>query len=326
MPVRVGTSFSPHRCSWFGISAQMTFGQVLELRLGLVRVSAYWDEIRREGYAGLDWLIDVAKAARQPILLTVGMKAIQWPEFYIPPDVRPDVHQAGKVGSDPDFSKEVLAFVSKTVGRYRDRAEIVAWQVENEPFNRSGPRRWWIDQNLVRSEIEVVRALDARPIVVNAFTHFDLLVDFAGRPRRGLFDINGLVPEKAILELLGASDVLGLDVYPAVATQVLGRSIVRRASRDWAEAAGRWLRKAKGQGNDAWIIECQAEPFESPLDRLANPRSFAPEDVGAVSDRLVSAGFTTVLLWGCEYWFWRAAAGDRRWLEAAKRVTQPFRR
>jgi hypothetical protein len=322
MPGSVGTSFSPHRCSWFGISPQSTFRQVLELGLGLVRVSAYWDEIRREGYAGLDWLMDAARAARQPILLTVGMKAIQWPEFYIPPDIQPDLHSGGRIGSDPRFSEEVLAFVSETVGRYRDRTEIAAWQVENEPFNRSGPRRWWIDEGLVRREIDRVRALDARPIVVNAFSHFDLLVDFAGRPRRGHFDVRGLVPEREILKLLSASDVLGLDVYPAIGAQVLGRRIVRRASRDWAEAAGRWLNVAQARGNEAWIIECQAEPFESPLASLANPSSFAPEDLGAVYDRLVHAGFTTVLLWGCEYWFWRAAAGDERWLDAARRVLQ----
>ena len=31
---------------------------------------------------------------------------------------------------------------------------------------------------------------------------------------------------------------------------------------------------------------------------------------------MAAAGFTTILLWGCEYWLWRAGTGDSRWLDA----------
>ena len=321
--MRPGTSFSPRRCSWFGIPPRPTFRRVLELGLGLIRLSAFWDEIRKDGYAELDWLLDAARVTRQQVLLTVGMKGIQWPEFYIPPDVDPGARRFARIGLDSRFSDEVIAFVSETVARYRDRHEIAGWQVENEPFNRSGPHRWWIDQSLVRREIESVRALDARPIVVNAFSRFNWLVDLVSRPRRGPLGASRLAPERAILDLIGEHDILGLDVYTTLSAPLWGRSVVHRAARDWAEAAGRWLRVAQAQGTEAWIIEAQAEPWESPLDALANSRSFAPGDMRTMYRKLEQVGYKTILLWGCEYWFWRAAAGDGRWLDAARHLLEP---
>ena len=273
------------------------FDQLLELRLGLVRISAYWDEIRKNGYAELDWILDAARGAGQSILLTVGMKAIRWPEFYIPPDLEASAHRDGRIGLDSPLSQPVITFVSEAVARYRDRPHIVGWQVENEPFNRSGPQRWWIDPRLVRREVEAVRDLDPRPIVLNAFAHFDSHMDRQSRPR-------WRKPEKEIIDV---ADILGLDVYTTIGA--------RTASADWDDSVGRWLGVAEKHGKRAWIIESQAEPWNSP--------SFAPNDMLAIYERLARAGFSTILLWGCENWFATAAAGDSSWLDAAKRLVDP---
>ena len=302
--VCVGTSFSLRRCTSLGLSGRAVFAQLLGQGFGMVRVSAYWNEIRSDGYRELDWLLDAARDARQPILLTVGMKAIRWPEFYIPADLTPTPRHGGRIGGEGLLAQSVLAFVTETVARYRDRPEVAGWQVENEPFNRSGPQRWWIDPNLVRREIQAVRDLDARPVVLNAFAHFDSALDEESRPRHGLFGIRRLEPEEEILDV---ADILGLDVYTAIA----GRS----SAPDWAETAGRWLSAARHRGKTAWIMESQAEPWE--------PSSFAPDDMVAVCARLRRAGFSTILLWGCEHWFAKAAAGDPTWLEAAKHLVDP---
>jgi hypothetical protein len=297
--VRLGTSFSTRRCAALGLAPRSTFTRVLELGFGLIRVSAYWDQTCKDGYAALDWMLDAAHDARQAVLLTVGMKAIRWPEFYFPADLQPVPGRGGRIGVDSGLTQGVLAFISETVARYRDRSEVVAWQVENEPFNRSGPQRWWIEPRLVRREVNVVRDLDARPIVLNAFAHFDPRLDEESRPRRGLFGMRRLEPEKAILEV---ADILGLDVY----TTIAGHTSVP----DWAESAARWLSTAQQLRKTAWITESQAEPWES--------SSFSPDDMVAVAARLLRAGFSTILLWGCEHWFSQAAAGDASWLEAAR--------
>ena len=310
MGPRVGTSFSPRRCARFGIPARSTFAKVLELGFAPIRVSAYWDEIRAGGYAELDRLVDAAQEAGRPLILTAGMKAMQWPEFYVPRDVHADPDARGRVGREPRFAHEVVDFVAATVARYRDRSTIECWQVENEPFNRSGPASWWIAEDLVRREVDTVRALDPRPIVLNAFARFDA-TDWLSRPRRGPFGFRRLVAEKTILRLLRPRDVLGLDVYTAMAERTAGAA--------WADNAARWLREARRRGRDAWVMEAQAEPWEAPEGDYANPRSFSPDDLVATFRRLSAEGFATILLWGCEYWLWRAAEGDARWLEAAER-------
>jgi hypothetical protein len=317
--VRVGTSFSPHRASFLGLDPRATFEAVLGLDFGLIRVSAYWNDIRGKGYGELDWILDAAHAAGRPILLTVGMKGIQWPEFYIPADLVPAAAGHGaRISDDPGLGEAVVGFVEETVARYRDRPGIVAWQVENEPFNKSGPNKWWIDTTLVKREVAAVRALDGRPIVVNTFAHFDLLNDWFSRPHRSLLDLGGEVPEEAVLQIIGAADVLGLDVYTHIGVAVLGLELVRTTAPDWAESARHWHQAAAAEGKEAWIIECQAEPWEPSKDTYGEPRTLSPEQIVGIHGHLAAAGFTTILLWGCEYWLWRAGTGDSRWLDAAE--------
>lgn len=307
--IRAGTSFSPRRCARFGLDVEATFRNVLALGVDPVRLSAYWDTIRKDGFGELDRLLDIARDANRSIVLTVGMKAIQWPEFYLPDGIATDPRWNGRIGLAPKLADSVVEFVAEVVARYQHHPAVTAWQVENEPFNRSGPDALWIEPGLVRRELEAVRRLDGRPIVLNAFNHFDRRLDGASRPPVGLFRLLRLVPEREILRLLGPQDVLGLDVYTAIG--------LTTAASDWADRAGSWLRAARRRGRDAWIIEAQAEPWEESGD-WRRPLSFAPDDMGAVFRRLAAVGYSTILLWGCEYWFWRAAEGDQRWVAAAR--------
>jgi hypothetical protein len=319
--MRVGTSFSEHRASFLGLDPRDSFGRVLQLGPALIRLSAYWDEIRAHGYDELDWLLDRARAADQPILLTVGMKGIQWPEFYIPPELVPaGIGSGACVSADPGLHQAVVEFVTETVSRYKDHPTLSAWQVENEPFNSSGPLKWWIDTGTVRDEIGAVRQLDQRPIVVNTFGHFDVVQDWLSRPHRNPLGVGETPPEQEALDLLGGSDVLGLDLYTAIGVNMFGHEVVHHAASDWADSAGRWLATATAAGKEAWVIECQAEPWEPSKDTYADPKSLDPPAIEDMYSRLAAAGFQTILLWGCEYWLWRADAGDNRWLDAAKRV------
>ena len=50
----------------------------------VVRLSTSWQEIDRFGLGHLEWLVKHAEASGQRIVLTVGMNALGWPEFYLP--------------------------------------------------------------------------------------------------------------------------------------------------------------------------------------------------------------------------------------------------
>src|SRR2546430_16952779 len=86
-PVQVGISFSPQRAAYLGLDYRVAFTRLEAMHFRVIRLSSYWDQVDKEGYDQLDWLMSEAQRARQPIALTVGMKAIGWPEFFVPTTV-----------------------------------------------------------------------------------------------------------------------------------------------------------------------------------------------------------------------------------------------
>jgi len=327
-PVQVGTSFSPVRAGYLGLDYRSAFKRLEAMHFRVIRLSSYWDQVDSEGYDQLDWLMNEAQRARQPIVLTVGMKALGWPEFFVPASVADlaTLNQGQDVASDSSLRAGTLAFVEDTVLRYRDNPALVGWQIENEPFNRAGPQRLWIDAGFLRDEISSVRQLDRhhRPLIVNAFSHFNLVFDQASA-RQG-FDLRQWLgfdadsAERDSLAVLNRGDVLGLDVYTAIGYQFLGQDHLSRADGDWPDRLARVRELAKRQGKQAWITEAQAEPWESAQETYTDPKSTNPVAIRSIFENLKDAGYGTVLFWGSEYWLWRADNGDPRWIDAIKAI------
>ena len=326
-PVQVGISFSPRRAAALGLDYRSAFRSLEAMHFRVIRLSAYWNQIDQDGYGQLDWLMQEAARSKQPVVLTVGMKGLGWPEFYIPESINPSqVGDGQDIASDPTLADATMTFVEDTVFRYRDNRALVAWQVENEPFNRSGPRRLWIDARFLANEIATVRRLDEhqRPLIVNAFSHFNLLFDQASA--RHPFDVRELLgfqadsAERDGLAVLGEGDILGLDVYTAIGYRFLGQNRLSRADGDWPDRLDSLRRLAASQRKQAWITEAQAEPWEASKDTYTKPKSSSPQAIRSIFNNLSDAGYTTVLLWGSEYWLWRADHGDRRWLDTVRRI------
>ncbi len=326
-PVQVGISFSPRRAADQGLDYRTAFTRLEALHFRVIRLSAYWDEIDQGGYDQLDWLLSEGRRAGQPVALTVGMKGLGWPEFFIPSSLMPPggLKQGQDVALDSSLRDAALTFVSETVLRYRDNPALVAWQIENEPFNRAGPQRLWLDAAFLRDEVRSVRRLDgahSRPLIVNAFSHFNLLFDQASA-RQG-FDLRQWLgfeadsAERDSLSLLGKGDVLGLDVYTAIGYQFLGQDHMSRADGDWPERLAKVRDLAHRQGKQAWITEAQAEPWESGPNSHGEPKSTSPQAIRSLFANLKEAGFGTVLFWGAEYWLARADHGDSRYLDTIK--------
>ncbi len=327
-PVQVGTSFSPWRAEYLGLDYQKAFTRLEAMHFRVIRLSAYWDQVDRDGYDQLDWLMNEAQRAHQPVVLTVGMKALGWPEFFIPDATRSvrAVSNGQDVAAEPTIREGTLGFVDETVLRYRDNRALIAWQIENEPFNRAGPDRLWIDANFVRDEIASARSLDGhhRPIIVNAFSHFNIVFDRASA-RQG-FDLRQLLgfeadgAERDALSVLNRGDVLGLDVYTAIGYKFLGQNQMSHADSDWPDRLAMMRELARRQGKQAWITEAQAEPWESSPNSYTSPKSTSPEAIRTIFANLKDAGYTTILFWGSEYWLWREDRGDSRWVNTVKSI------
>jgi hypothetical protein len=326
-PVQVGTSFSPRRAAALGLEFKSAFKRLESFHFRIIRLSAYWDETESSGYDQLDWLMSEAQRSHQPVALSVGMKGLGWPEFFIPENVQPaDMKEGHDLADDADVAAATLSFIERTVARYRDNRALVAWQVENEPFNRAGPMRLWIDPAFVRREVAAVKLNDSRhrPVIVNAFSHFNLIFDHAS-DRQGfnfkrLLGFDADQAERDSLSVLDRGDILGLDVYTAIGYRFLGQSHLSRADSDWADQLSRWREQAVKQAKRAWITEAQAEPWEATSDTYTRPLSISPKEIQRIFLNLKDAGYTTVLFWGSEYWLWRADEGDSRWLDAIRQV------
>jgi hypothetical protein len=322
--MRLGASFSARRARARGLDWRLAYRRVLDMRLSPLRLSTYWDEVDRSGYDELDWQLLEAERSGREVVLTVGMKAQGWPEFAIPERLRPAATRAGSniAAGSPALRQAVLEVVEATVERYRHLGSLVAWQVENEPLNRSGPNRWWIGPELLRAEIDAVRRADpGRPIVLNVFAGFNRPLDVASS-RHGplrLLGLDGLRPEAETLALLGPGDVLGLDVYRRIGHRRLGRTLVTTA-RGWQANAARWAARAAAAGRQAWVVEAQAEPWEPARPAGVPPRTCRPEDVAQTVRGLSRAGCGTILLWGVEHWLAAEREGDDTWLRTVRRL------
>lgn len=312
----LGTSFARWRAEALGLDYRAAFERICAMRLALVRLSASWREIAQFGYGHLDWLLGEAERVNQPVLLTVGIKALGWPEFYLPDELQP---------GDVAVQRRAVAHVRDVIRRYRDNPMLMAWQIENEPFNRSGPHAWSIARRVVRAEAQAVRALDRyRPLLVTTFAHFDEGLDRSSsrdqsrwRRRLGLT----LPAEREALSVLRRGDILGQDVYSSIGwLDANGRERIARAAPDQVDAVARWQRIARGQGKRLWVTEAQAEPWEARRHTHGEPVSTQPEAMAELVGRLVGIGVETVLLWGSEYWLWRANNGDPRWMNAVSLV------
>lgn len=319
----IGTSFTRWRAESLGLDYQRAFSRICGMGFGLIRLSASWREIDEVGYTHLDWLMEEAARKGQRVVVTVGMKALGWPEFYLPPRIEPqepfgnDIARAPRAGA-------ALAFVRDVILRYRRSPGLVAWQLENEPFNRSGPRAWWIDRRMIRAERRIVQSLDPRPVVVTTFAHFSEGLDRASNrfrakwmQRLGL----DLPAEREALACLRRHDILGLDVYRAIGWwRTEQEQEIAQSDDDQLDHVRRWQRVVGEQRKRLWITESQAEPWEASSKTHAEPLSVAPPDMLELAAALMALEVEVLLLWGSEYWVWREQHGDARWIESASEV------
>jgi len=282
------------------------------MRFDLVRLSTSWLEVDQFGYEHLDWLIHEAGRLGQPVVVTVGMKALGWPEFYLPV----------RLSAQLEPRESVLLHVARTIRRYRRCPQLVAWQIENEPFNRSGPASRTIRRSLVRAEAALAERLDPRrPIMITTFAHFDAGLDRSSSRFQKSWQRRmrlAVPPEREALAVLRRNDILGLDVYRAIGWRLEGRSWVARAAADQLDSVARWKRIAGRQRKRLWISEAQAEPWEPTRATHGDPGSLQPADVSDLFQRLSSLQPEAILLWGSEYWFWREENGDPSWVGAVR--------
>ena len=322
--VRVGTTFSKQQSYYLELDWKEAYRAILDLDWDIIRLGAYWDEIEPlEGqydFFDLDWQIKQAKTKKIPIILTVGIKAPRWPEYFIPAWVyeKADLGRSGDISKDPVLKEYAFEFIKNVINHYKDEAGIKYIQVENEALNRYGGRNWQLSREFLSEEVKLVSSLDPlrRPIILTTATQPNKFMRFL---------VNIFTKGNPIEDNLSMCDILGINVYPIIGRETLGiRHYLKNPKKQREERFSYIRTLAKEEGKEVWITELQAEPWE-PGDlvhkKKENPPSASPEMTREYFQDLKEQGFKTILFWGAEYWYYQKARNNNNsWWRMAEEI------
>ena len=311
-----GASFSCKRAQHFGQDCRAALTAVLDdLGVRSLRLSVYWSDVEQSpgeyDWSSIDWQLDEIHARRARAVVSIGMKAQRYPEFWlptwlrltanIPPDAFPEDH--------PLVQQHIFPYLDAAARHLSVHPAVEALQVENEPFVHfeGHANGWHLRKEFLAREIETVRAAGG------------------GQHRIVVSHASWLRRDMTWEWILDHADVVSQSVY------------TKRQRGPW-----RWLyifpyrigpvtphlpgqgREAARRGKELWIGELQAEPYEQPsVDVRREPlhatASFSPRWLRDNVHLARRSGATRVYLWGVEWWLYlRDQRGDPRIWEMGK--------
>lgn len=297
--IAYGVSFSKYYADELGIPWKEAYLSTLdELKVNKLRLAAYWPMVEPQkdepNFEDLDFQMNEARARDANIILAVGQRLPRWPECHTPPWAKGLPRE--------DQQKEILAYISLVVERYRSYENITYWQVENEPFLSVFAKEQCgdLDQDFLREEIALVKALDPeRPVLVTDSGNLGL---WHGAWRLG--------------------DVFGTSMYLYLWNPELGE--VKSLYKPSFYKAKKNLMTLFFGAKKSILIELSLEPW------LLEPTAAAPLELQLarmgmdkfteVLDFAKYSGFDEQYLWGVEWWYFMRAQGHPEYWEKAKEL------
>ncbi|HEY1419849.1 MAG TPA: beta-galactosidase [Candidatus Dormibacteraeota bacterium] len=333
----LGISFRPRQAAEFGLDGRATLARLLESPFSLVRVAAYWNSIEaRPGvfdFRDLDSQLDAVERAGKRVIVAVGaVKNFGYPEFFVPPHRLDGPLPEGRLVSavsHPALLAGAVEFVSRVAERYRDRASVLAWQLEHEAVDPLGVEHSWrLGVDFVAAEMAALRRADpSRPVIMNGFlpTSTPVRVSQWWRTR----DQGDSLAVAARI-----ADIVGIDYYPRHALAGMGSRTVYMdgAATPWQRTlVDARVEQVRRSGKMFMVTEGQSEPWEavtappSPRDR----EMFSCRAQHLLTNYNETMRWSTpahpvyaYLFWGAEYWVLRDRDGDSRYMRAFERVLE----
>jgi hypothetical protein len=292
-----GVTFSHRYAQYLGLDWRQLYLDMLnDLQPKKLRLMTYWEDIEsvrgEYNFSVAAEMLDEAGRRNIEVILVVGHKQPRWPECHHPAWYN-DLPQAER-------DKAQLTMVRNVVNYYKQFDAIKMWQVENEALFSFGYNCPPTDKELVTAQMQIVRELDDRPILLTDSGEFGRWLPTAS-----------LQP-----------DVFGSTMYRVVHNPKFGYFKYPLPSQFFRVKAGLFK-----TFYDIPIIgvELQAEPwfaddmFQTPLEThyaLMNPKILEE-----YAEYARQAGFGQNYLWGVEWWYWLAQKhGDWGMWQAGKNV------
>ena len=112
----IGATYSHIQTGYLGLDHKEIFPHLLDFGFDIIRIAAYWNEIEKSkddfDYSIIKSMLMEFEKQNQNIVVTVGIKAPRWPEFYIPGWLENKTLE--------EIEPYVLMFIEKTVNELRD--------------------------------------------------------------------------------------------------------------------------------------------------------------------------------------------------------------
>ncbi len=293
-----GITYSAPYMERLGFDSREAYIKILdELGVDNLRLPVYWSRVESEQgdfyFDEVDTQVEEASKRGVDISLVVGRRVPRWPECWDPYWL-----------SDLEKEKQderILNLIENTVNHFKDREAIKYWQVENEPFLDSFGECPPSDEEFLKKEIDLVRSLDDRPIIITESGELSSWI--AGSD---------------------LSDILGVSLYRVVWNETVGYF-------EWFLPPSFYRLKAYLAGrtpDEIFNTELQAEPW-APLGmvwRTPVKEQYKSMDLEQFRENVDFArrtGFQKTYLWGAEWWyFMKERRGVSDFWDEAKKLWQ----
>ncbi len=282
--ISYGLTFSKKKTIELSLNWKEVFLDILnDLKVKKLRLPAYWDEIEtKDGeyeWNDLDWQIAQASKENVNIILAIGERLPRWPECHIP--------QWAQKLEDNKREQKILEYIEAVITRYKNNDNIIAWQIENEPFLKYFGKCPKLDKDFLDSEIALAKSLDDRDIIITDSGELSIWIKAAKR-----------------------ADIFGTTMYRDTYSKFLKRYIhypitpgffrfKKNIARIFAQPR-KWI-----------VIELQAEPWgPESWQNLSEEEKAKTMNLTKFKEMIEfssQTGFDEFYLWGVEWWYWEKA-------------------
>jgi hypothetical protein len=291
---RFGVSFSIKQCRNFKLEPDETLQWLIkDAGFRRFRLMSYWNEHEKSpgkyDFTALDRQIELVEKAGGVITLCLGARQPRWPENHWPDWA----WQASKTVR----TEALLRYIEIVVNRYKNRACIISYQLENEALLGSFGERPEIDRRRLRDEFALVKRLDpSRPVIMSTSTSW------------------GIPLRRPIPDIVGFS-------YYQVLYNAQKQKYTTAFHAPWLD---RWraLMIKLIHGKPCFIHELQLEPWGPTaiwkMPVAEQSKSMNPAQIAKNVELAHATGCSPIDLWGSEWWYWRSRQGDDSIWQAVK--------
>lgn len=275
---RLGASFSVSYAQYLGLDPKKCLkAAVDDLGVRRLRLMSYWNRLEpaqgEYDWRELDWQIELAEKAGAEVTLCLGLRQPRWPESHWPDWAREL--------PDDQWQKRLLDFIAEVVKRYKDKACIVSYQLENEALLRTFGENGNFDRSRLKREFALIKQLDpSRPVIMSTSDSWGIPV-FGPRPDKYAFSIYRYFYDKGTYRHASR---------PALFYRL--RALVIRLAK-WRQV---------------FIHELQAEPWgPKPIPEMDLEEQFKSINPARVKEAVAYArrtGLQPIDIWGLEWWYW----------------------